>query len=88
MKTRRIARSGEDLGAVQQLRMIRTNAQAYKYLIDDQAGYVYHAHNGRGRRVCVFSSILLIALYSGSQNVNLKIDFRTNSSTSHMPFLH
>ena len=35
MKTRRIARSGEDLGAVQQLRMIRTNAQAYKYLIDD-----------------------------------------------------
>ena len=35
MKTRRIARSGEDLGAVQQLRMIRTDTHAYKYLIDD-----------------------------------------------------
>ena len=32
MKTRRIARSGEGLGDVQH---IRTNAHAYKYLIDD-----------------------------------------------------
>ena len=35
MKTRRIARSGEGLEAVQQLRMMRTNAHAYKYVIDD-----------------------------------------------------